>query len=1211
MMEEETEKSYFGRRRLSKEGTPRCSELKKFVEQAYSELEYRHVEIEALLESTRAVLQCRDSTDVAIVILSNCMQLTGAAVGYVALLSSEKTQNVLLHAAPEGLNLTVDPPYEMPVTGLLAEAYRGDTGVFHNGLQNDKRLELRPETGENVENVLFSPLVIRGKADGMLCFSNKPGGFNDTDIQITTALADIAAIAYNNIRADEELQESEKRYKTLVESVTDYIYTLETKDGVLANTKHGPGCLAVTGYSSEEFENDPCLWYRIISEKDRSAALLRLEAIMTGMDVQPLEHRIIHKDSGVRWVRNTIVRRFDNSERLVTYDGLISDITERKTAEEELLRTNRSLKLLGCCNEHLVRANNEKDLLRGLCELIVTEGGYSLAWVGLRGQEDETALKPAEKFGDDKGYLDEEIKLGTDTVLQQRPEEACIRSGKPVVINDILNDFAYASWRNEAARCGFISIASLPLHIGNKTFGCLNINATEREAFDEEEIRLLAELAGDLAFGIASHRLCEAKNAAEKKIKEQFRRLQKLAETGFAISGEPADVFNMIVVSLAELLDVPTVCLAEVRDDKLRFLSVFSKGDLTSDADCCSLGAAPWVIKAEGEEAQVCHDVAGKFPDAEFLRRYNAFSFCGFPVRDSEGRVVAVICLLDERHHDFSDEDKYLLRIFGQRIAAEMERHRNLLERSKIEKSMKESENHYRTLFERANDAIFILTAEGEDAGMIVSANHAAADMHGYTVDELATMCITDLCSTESAGKGPGLLQRCLRGELVKTEHDHRKKDGRVFPVEVSAGMLELKGHRFVLVFDRDITERKKSELERDRLIGELQRALIRASRSRKQWQDTFDSITDHISIIGRDFTIMKANRSFAESHGLSATEVPGNKCHALVHGCDSPVENCPHLLTIQETNPVTAEVLDPKTKGVFRVSTYPYRSHEGELIGTIHIARDITEEKERAVKLRRSERLASLGQFSAAMAHEIKNPINFIKGNAQLLSQIWDDVLKILSEQYEEGGDFYIGGFSFAKNHERITKLFTGIEDGSHRINNIVNNLKVFSRAKNDAHKMPVDLNSVIGATIMILHSQIRSHTEKFIVDVEDNLPMVTGNGHDLEQVMSNLVLNALQSLQSNACGVTLSAKFKKDKDCIVIQTRDEGIGMTAEVLEKVCEPFFTTKGGRGGTGLGLSICRSIIEQHGGSLKFESKLGEGTTATVTLPLTLSGENAS
>ncbi len=125
---------------------------------------------------------------------------------------------------------------------------------------------------------------------------------------------------------------------------------------------------------------------------------------------------------------------------------------------------------------------------------------------------------------------------------------------------------------------------------------------------------------------------------------------------------------------------------------------------------------------------------------------------------------------------------------------------------------IEESEKRYRMLFEGAGEAIFILEAEGGNAGRIAAANKAAADMHGYTVDEILTLNIKELNTPETAGKAPDRIKRMLNGEQIKEEITHRKKDGSVFPVEMSAGLLELAGHRYILAFDRDIAERKETE---------------------------------------------------------------------------------------------------------------------------------------------------------------------------------------------------------------------------------------------------------------------------------------------------------------------------------------------------------------------------------------------------------------
>jgi len=157
--------------------------------------------------------------------------------------------------------------------------------------------------------------VVKGKLDGK-------------------ALARVIYYAIERHSLRRSLQESEQRYKGLLGAVTDYIYTVKVEDGRAISTSHGAGCVAVTGYTSEDFDGDPYLWMRMVHEEDRSAILSRVARVIAGSP-GVLEHRIIHKDGSVRWVRNTPVLRRDGQGRVIGYDGLISDITERKKAEQK------------------------------------------------------------------------------------------------------------------------------------------------------------------------------------------------------------------------------------------------------------------------------------------------------------------------------------------------------------------------------------------------------------------------------------------------------------------------------------------------------------------------------------------------------------------------------------------------------------------------------------------------------------------------------------------------------------------------------------------------------------------------------------------------------------------------------------------------------------------------------------------------------------
>jgi len=256
---------------------------------------------------------------------------------------------------------------------------------------------------------------------------------------------------------------------------------------------------------------------------------------------------------------------------------------------------------------------------------------------------------------------------------------------------------------------------------------------------------------------------------------------------------------------------------------------------------------------------------------------------------------------------------------------------------------------------------------------------------------------------------------------------------------------------------------------------------------------------------------------------------------------------------------------------------------------------------KQHQDRLYQSEKMASVGTLVSGVAHEINNPNNFILLNSDNLADVWKDLIPLLDMHQEENGDFDIAGLPYSEIREEISMIINGIKEGSLRIKNIVQTLKDFARKDPGNLDQEVDIINVIEDSETILTNLIKKSTDRFSISIADNIPKITGNIQQIEQVVINLISNACHSLKDRSKAISVSSNF--DNKFLSIIVKDEGVGISPENLKYVMDPFFTTKRDTGGTGLGLSISYTIIKEHSGELHIKSEVGKGTIATIKLPI--------
>lgn len=350
-------------------------------------------------------------------------------------------------------------------------------------------------------------------------------------------------------------------------------------------------------------------------------------------------------------------------------------------------------------------------------------------------------------------------------------------------------------------------------------------------------------------------------------------------------------------------------------------------------------------------------------------------------------------------------------------------------------------------------------------------------------------------------------------------------------------------------------------------------------SRSRREWEDTFDAIADCISIHDEHFTIVQVNRAMTEKFGSRPGALVGRKCHDLFFGRNEPCINCPQVRTLEREAPASEEIVDPRSATTYAIATYPVKVPGGR--GVVHVARDVSLQKKMEEQLLQSEKLVAVGTLASGIAHDFNNLLTTISVRSQVLQQ--------------RAGD------------PEIRKSLKVIERAAWDGAETVRRLREFTRPGGEETGV-VDVNEVVRKALRLTDVRWKDEAERagIRIAVETDLgeiPPVRARSAELREILVNLILNAVDAMPRGGLLRirTRGVPFNGAGEGVEIQVADTGLGMSPEVKGKIFNPFFTTKGVQG-TGLGLTVTYGIVTRYGGHLSVESAEGRGSTFTVRLP---------
>ena len=369
-------------------------------------------------------------------------------------------------------------------------------------------------------------------------------------------------------------------------------------------------------------------------------------------------------------------------------------------------------------------------------------------------------------------------------------------------------------------------------------------------------------------------------------------------------------------------------------------------------------------------------------------------------------------------------------------------------------------------------------------------------------------------------------------------------------------------------------------------LAGAVENAQLFAGvlQSRRELEHTFNSIADLVAVFDRQLSVVEVNQALAARLGSTLAdlrerplrEVVGSQTHAWI-------AELAELAQPSDTSASTRQLEDDRWNGMFSVAVSNRLNHQGETIGCVLVARDITEdarlEAERdslRERLTQAEKLAALGQFVAGIAHELNNPLQGVMGHIELVQRT-----KELSKPS-------------AKD------LRTAFREAD-RAAKIVRNLLAFAGSQRTPRRR-VSVNAVIARALAQRHPALKAAGVDVVRQLDPKLPRVRGDALLLHQAFLNLITNAEHAMESrDRRRLEIRTSVSESRTEVVASVRDTGPGIPADVLPSIFEPFYTTKEVGKGTGLGLAIAYGIVQDHGGQLSAEN--GEdGAFFTVRIP---------
>ncbi len=1037
-------------------------------------------------------------------------------------------------------------------------------------------------------------------------------------------------------RAEKALQEVEERYRALFDRSSYCLYMHDFQGNFLdANA----AALKLTGYDREEISR--LNFASLLSEDQLPQVFAVLQELKeTGRQKHMTSYKLRCKDGSLVDVETvaTVVYREGQPYAI---QGVAIDVSERKKAEEQILHLNRVLNAIRKINQLIAKGTDRDTLLKGVCQAFVEARGYYNVWITLLDESGKLITSAEVGLGEHFHPVLEKLRKGE---LVHCVRHVLGRHGVLVVEDVSVECVGCPVASKHVGRSGM----SVRLEHGGKVYGVIIASVPTGIIVQKEEKELFAEIAADVAFALYSLEQEQRRKEAEEAIRRSEEYFKALVESSSdvvavldshgilrylspnyeAIWGRSRtseigkEMFSQVhpddVALIREKFDYllknpEAIVNLEIRrqalDGSWRNIEVVGRNLLDNPAvrglvatyrDITNRKRVEEALQKSEEHYRTLTENAGEVilvVQDNVIKYINpkGAELSGYSREELISKPFVQFIHPDDANMVF---ERYSKRLKGEPVPQTYEFRitrkdgaircgelnavpilweerpavlcfiSDITERKEAEKALRQSEERYRTILEDMEEGYY----EVDRAGTFTFVNNAMCRMLGYSQDELIGMNYKVYTRPEDVKAVFTAYNRVYRtGEPLKWfPMVSIRKDGTrifvedsVFPLRNEKG--EVIGFRGI---SRDVTERKKVE-----------EAL---RQSEEKYRTILEEMEDGYFETDLRGNVTFVNDAACRALGYAKEELVGMNYKSFVAEEDIEsvfqVFNEVYRTGIPNRSFSWEVVRKDGVRGFVESWISPQRNAAGEIVGFRGVGRDITERRKMQEQLMLADRLASVGQLAAGIAHEINNPLTSVVGFSDMLLQ--KDLPADVKEDLE----------IVAREARRIVDIVKG--------------LLAFARQQ-QAEKVHLNVNSIIQEVLQLRAYEQKVNNIQVDSRLAPDLPLVMGSATQLQQVFLNIIVNAEQAMTEAHRRGRLTVVSEQVGDMVRVSITDDGPGISPANMKKLFTPFFTTKKLGEGTGLGLSICHGIVSEHGGRIYAESKLGEGATFVVELPVAL------